>query len=426
MNSPVHDLAQPFTIGPRVQHLADYADSGQALIEEQLLGVANARVLLANYAAIRADFGALWGSCADTSRHAEIDRWLLHNAAFISSSQAAAQGISTPISLDGRRIPAWRPPRYGRAAVLCLPSSDKVLFDVKGIGVPPDEAPVLPHSNGLLTLAEAMHEVLMEHLVLAAMTHAKEAITPLPTYAVIDLGFDALWHDGRPPEPAVLLLRRPCTRPRCQWQRYWQGAELASALMQAELLLRRYGLTASSCGAVRFQVSHENGKLQVQRDGATLKISNQVTKTLEQILANNQGKPLVIDGVNVQMAGQSSAAPLQLQIMDFGRYRFAEHFDHHLYAWIDADYQSLNGLHLAPDHPHYIQPDPLLSLAKVVEGTAFAALQQHLRDFRQKPGADELCQALRAVLADACRSLHSAPRRRHKGTAFVIQGTKPP
>ncbi|AZF06295.1 hypothetical protein [Pseudomonas sp. R5-89-07] len=407
MSPRIHDLAQPFTIGPRVRHLADYADSGQALIEEQVLGVADARVLFANYAAIRADFGMLWGSHTDTSSHIEIDHWLLDNAAFISSSQAAAQGINTPIALDSRRASAWRPPRYGRAAVLCLPSSDQVLFDIKGIGVPPDEAPVLPHSNGLLTLAEAMHEVLMEHLVLAAMTHAKEAITPLPTYAVIDLGFDALWHDGRASEPAVLLLRRPCTRPRCQWQRYWQGAELAGALMQAELRLRRYGLTASSCGAVRFHVSRENGKLQVQRDGATLKVNNQVTKRLEQMLANNQGKPLVIDGVNVQLAGESSAEPLQLQIMDFGRYRFAERFDHHLYAWIDADYQNLNGLYMAPDHLQYIQPDPLLSLAKAVEGTAFAALQQQLRDFRQKPGDDDLCQAVRAALEEACRPLRS-------------------
>ncbi|XVO90191.1 hypothetical protein ACQ9Y2_10155 [Pseudomonas palleroniana] len=161
---------------------------------------------------------------------------------------------------------------------------------------------------------------------------------------------------------------------------------------QTELLLRRDGLTASTCGAVRFQVSHESGKVEVQRDGAALKVSNQVTKTLEQLLANNRGKPLVIDGVNVQLAGQSSAAPLQLQIIDFGRYRFAEHFDHQLYAWIDADYQNLNGLHLTPDHPFYIQPDPLLSLAKVVEGTAFAARQQHVRNFRQTHGPDNLCR----------------------------------
>ncbi|WP_397431137.1 hypothetical protein [Pseudomonas chlororaphis] len=410
MNSPAapeqqHDLDLPFAIGPRVRQLADYAGSGQYLAEEQVLGVANARVLFANYPAIRADFNEPWESAPGVCEQAAIDRWLLHNAAYISTSQAAAQGINTPIALDNRRVTAWRPPRYGRAAVLCAPASEQVLFDIKGIGVPPDEAPLLPNSNGLLTLAEAVHEVLMEHLVFAAMSHAGGAITPLPAYALIDLGFDALWHDGRPAEPAVLLLRRPCTRPRCQWQRYWQGAELAGALMQVELLLRRYGLTASSCGAVRFQVGRENGELRVRRDGEALRVSGQVAETLRRLLADNQNAPLLIDGVNVQLAGTASVEPLQLQVMDFGRYRFAEGFEHHLYAWIDADYQNLNGLYLAPADPRYVQPDPRVSLARTAEGPCFAELQRQVSGFRQGGEPDRLCQALRATLEEACRPL---------------------
>ncbi|MGE7955641.1 hypothetical protein ACQKQA_03410 [Pseudomonas sp. NPDC089530] len=410
MSPARHDLNLPFSPGPRVRQLADYAGSGQTLVQEQLLGVAGARVLFANYAAIRADFDGPWDTPPGTGEQAAIDRWLLHNAAFISSSQAAAQGINTPIALDPRRVPAWRPPRYGRAAVLCAPASEQVLFDIKGIGVPPDEAPVLPYSNGLLTLAEAVHEVLMEHLVFAAMahaamTHSSSAITPLPAYALIDLGFDALWHDGRAPEPAVLLLRRPCTRPRCQWQRYWQGAELAGALMQAELLLRRYGLTASSCGAVRFQVSREAGSLKVQRDGEELPVSPEVARTLERLLADNRGAPLLIDGVNVQLAGAARVTPLQLQVMDFGRYRFAERFEHHLYAWIDADYQNLNGLYLAPGDPRYVQPDPETSLAGTEGGSCFAALERLVSGFRQDREPERLCRALRATVEEACRPL---------------------
>ncbi|PKA71708.1 hypothetical protein ATI02_4704 [Pseudomonas baetica] len=324
-------------------------------------------MLFANYRAIRADFRALWGTPHGTDEQAAIDRWLLRNAAFISTSQAAAQGINTPIVLDGRRVAAWRPPRYGRAAVLCALESEQVLFDIKGIGVPPDEAPVLPYSNGLLTLAEAVHEVLMEHLVFAAMAHAGGAITPLPAYALIDLGFDAL--------------------------------------LQAELLLRRYGLTASSCGAVRFQVSREAGALQVRRDGEALAVSQEVARMLERLLADHQGAPLLIDGVNVQLAGATSVAPLRLKVMDFGRYRFAERFDHHLYAWIDADYQNLNGLYLAPGDPRYVQPDPDLSLARTAEGRCFAELERRVGGFRQGTEPDRLCQALRATLEKACRPL---------------------
>jgi hypothetical protein len=48
-----------------------------------------------------------------------------------------------------------------------------------------------------------------------------------------------------------------------------------------------------------------------------------------------------------------------------------------------------------------IQPDPRFSLVNVVEGTAFAAHQQHVRNFRQAPGPDDVCQAVRAVLEEA-------------------------
>ncbi|WP_347900962.1 hypothetical protein [Pseudomonas purpurea] len=170
-------------------------------------------------------------------------------------------------------------------------------------------------------------------------------------------------------------------------------------------MLRRYGLTASSCGAVRFQVCREAGELQVRRDGEALRVSDQVAETLERLLADNQGAPLLIDGVNVQLAGTASVAPLQLQVMDFGRYRFAEGFEHHLYAWIDADYQNLNGLYLAPGDPRYVQPDPRVSLARTAEGPCLAELQRQVSDFRQSGEPDRLCQALRATLEEACRPL---------------------
>ncbi len=114
---------------------------------------------------------------------------------------------------------------------------------------------------------------------------------------------------------------------------------------------------------------------------------------------------MLIDGVNVQLAGVPGVAPLQLQVMDFGRYRFAERFENHLYAWIDADYQNLNGLYLTPDDPRYVQPDPRLSLARSAEGRCFAELQRQVEGFRQGRDPQRLCQALRAALAEACRPL---------------------
>lgn len=392
-----HDLNLPFAAADRVRRLADYAKSGQALSNEQVLGVAGARVLLANYPALRHDL-APW--CAEQS-DAWIDQWLLENAAFVSSSQAPAWAGSSPVTLDGRTAPAWRPPRYGRAAVLCAAGSEQVLFDIKGIGVPPDETPQLPHSNGLLTLAEAVHELLMEHLVYAAMQHAGALITPLPAYALIGLGFDAHWHDGRPAEPAVLLLRRACTRPRCQWQRHPQGTQLAEALLHSELLLRRYGLTASSCGAVRFSVRQGANGLDVQRDGQPVNFVDSARPRLQQLLHVHGASPLQIDGVNVQLAGETRFAPLQLQVMDFGRYRFAHQFDNALYSWVDADYQNLNGVYLGVDEAGYTQPAPRTSLADLPGTPAFAALDACLRSPHAAGDGAALCHALRQVVLAA-------------------------
>ena len=88
----------------------------------------------------------------------------------------------------------------------------------------------------------------MEHLVFAVMQRASADVRPLPSYAVVDLGFDAVWQDGRPPGRATALVRRAATRPRCQWDRTAQSLAMARTLLRVELLLRSGGLSASVCG----------------------------------------------------------------------------------------------------------------------------------------------------------------------------------
>ena len=259
-----------------------------------------------------------------------------------------------------------------------------------------------------MTLSEAVHEVMMEHLVYASMNHANTDIRPLPSYAVIDLGFDALWLDGNAPERAVLLLRRTTTRPRFQWERFHQGKEVASALLEVELLLRKYGLTASNCGAVRFNIFNNGEELIADRDGKNIELKNTVNNLVMNSLNINEGETVIVDGVNVQIAGQVETNPLSMRIMDFGRYRFCSQFDHELYSWIDADYQNLNGVFLSKKDKKYIQPDPMLSLANTTTTPDFLLLNDLVKNYRKNDVCpEELASLFRNIISYATAKLNS-------------------
>ncbi len=381
------NLGLPFAKEKSILDLNEFEATEQKLDHELMVQVTGAKVLFANYAVIQSDFPEIWNQHTSLSDdpEAEIDEWLVNSTAFISSSQVNSTGINSMIHTGSITSSAWRPPRYGRAAILGQPVSNQnenhFLFDVKGTGVPSGEKPTLPNSNGLLTISEAIHEVMMEHLVFACMRHANINIRPLPTYAVIDLGFNALNRIGRSSERAVLLLRRTTTRPRYQWERYYQGREIATALMNVELNLRRYGLSASHCGAVRFHVKNENGDIRAKRDGNTIHLQGFVQEQLQKELEIKKSKETIIDGVNVQIAGQPQMNPFSMSIMDFGRYRFCNRFNNDLYSWIDADYQNLNGVYLSSKNKKYIQPDPKLNLAKVPEMSNFIVLKEYIKNY---------------------------------------------
>lgn len=366
----------PFARDAPLTSLAAF--DAQELKPETMFGVAGARVVLANYDLLLHDFprplAALLGRGVPDARalraaEAEaIDRWLLAHTAFVSAPQSAQAYANTPIPLTGETRTAWRPPRYGRAAV--MDAAGGALFDVKGCGVPPDEVPELPNSNGLLTLTEAVFEFVLERLVYAALSHSGSAVRPVPAYAVVDLGFDALHEgpDGR--ERATLLLRRAQTRPRFQWGKDDPGPLMAGQLLEIELTLRRYGLSASNCGAVRFHIAGEGNELTVTRDEKVLPFGPARLAEIARA-AGYAGRPLSIDGVNVQVA---DGGPPCSRILDFGRYRFCAAFDAALYTWWKRDYESLAGEFVRPGEPRYVQPDAALSMGMVEAQPAWRAL----------------------------------------------------
>lgn len=380
-----------FAPGPVLRSLSAFTEQG--LASERMDAVAGARVVCARYDLLVHDFPEMAGA----DRRA-IDEWLLANVAFISRPQSAQAVTNTPIPIGPVEKEAYRPPRYCRAAILPAAGGDG-LFDVKGCGIEPGDVPVLPNSNGLLTLREAFHELLFERLVDAALQHAGDDARPVPAYAVIDLGFDARWHDGRPDERAALLVRRAQTRPRFQWGKTDPGLDVARRLLGLELTLRRYGLTASSCGAVRFRLAEEAGGLRVTRDGRRLAFDEPALARLREA-SGFRGEERIVDGVNVQVAGDILEEPPR--ILDFGRYRLRAAFDTVLHSAWFADYESLRGDFVRPEDPAYVQPVPELSLAGLEDGSLYRGLGAALDAWtRGTGGCGEIAPALDGLVKRA-------------------------
>jgi hypothetical protein len=311
-----------------------------------------------------------------------IDRWLIANVAFISKVQSAQQAANTRIPITSRERTVHRPPRYGRAAIMSVgnDATSLALFDVKGCGVPPGEVPEVPKSNGLLTLEEAIFEFTMEGLVYSALRHAGNDVLPVPAYAIIDLGFDALWHAPPLNRRASLLVRRAQTRPEYQWGEADPGPSSARLLLQVEMCLRRYGISASICGAVRFRLSGSGGCCTLSRDGRKLTFNDVELDRIRKETGYTGKNDLIVDGVNVQLAlGALGAGPVR--IMDFGRYHFCSSFNSVAYSWWKRDYEKLVGEFLRPNDPGYIQPDPSLTMGSTRDHPLYAALQQTRVDY---------------------------------------------
>ena len=180
--------------------------------EDRFVRVTDAHVAWADYAALRRDFPQL-----RAQTQAQIDQWILENFAYISERQLGLNGIrnsAIPAS-TGTTKKGYRPPYYGRAAV--LEAHDGGLIDIKGNGLG-DDANVASqrnswkavlegrgsmeyirnrdHSDGLMSLGEAIAEVTRQNAAqkLFDLENAKAAaqLQTVESYFVIALPFDIL------------------------------------------------------------------------------------------------------------------------------------------------------------------------------------------------------------------------------------------
>lgn len=219
--------------------------------EERAVHLSQARVLVADYEAIREDFPSL-----RPMSDRQIDAVLVSDAAFFTGSHAQMTHTNTPIPTDGKSMVAYRPQAYGRAIV--LPFRDGLIESKGGGAIQPSRE---SHRTGIMTLGESLREFAFEKLVREILKHAGYPPLTVRTYAVMDPGFDAL-PVNTAATPAGIVLRQAHLRSDPT------GNARTPEMEKLELLLRRYGITSNFDGLQYGWMTADRHNLQITRDGA--------------------------------------------------------------------------------------------------------------------------------------------------------------
>ena len=387
-----------FPEGPVYQHIRDLDIAD--LAEEQLLPLADACVVFADYHLIQHDFPMLaepalcqahprLKELADGERqmaiHKIIDQWLLDNAAFISTAQQPKSEVNEAVGVRGEPVLAYRPPFYGRANVVsleqnaCARAGDKTptnlpsgLLDIKGTGLEPGRKPSLEIlKSGVLRLDRALLELAVQWLLDEILVHAESPIKTVPTYAVLDAGFNIRIKKSQPYNmPAGLLVRRAHQR-RTQHQGWLMPSEqcdqwdfpLYDCFEQdmrfaVETLLRGYGLTSTD--ALPFTLYNHGDRLALTF--GDLRVEEVLSpEEIAQVMSNvGPGRiktPMETVTVQFTRVDEDRREESSLQLLDFGSYRIA--CDFHMPMTAPArDRPMTIGPIIWPDDPRYVRVDP--------------------------------------------------------------------
>jgi hypothetical protein len=354
---------------------------------EDVLRLATARVIFADHDLLRRDFPAL-RSDALAAAHPEIaiapsharpaleqrriDEWLLHHAGYVSTSQAAACVVNTPIATIGGAVRAHRPPRYGRAAIVELKASSAVpppgvsapwiaetdgLLDLKGIGVAPGRTPRPGlYSDGLLQLDLALRELLFQRLIEAVFRHAGTSLSTVPVYGLLDAGFDStnVWHSGSV-RPAAIIVRGAHRRHRRGTELPARGSVEQHVLCAVELLLRRYGVTSVGAPGTLALCADDRGHVTATVDGRPATASRAQIEALWAM--SRRGRWPVLEGINVQTTRVLTWEPLLAELVDFGQFVVRGEMDLPLVSLVRDRPLRFGGVRF-PDRCGYVRPHP--------------------------------------------------------------------
>ena len=370
--------------GPLLQRPADLSDSETTI--DRLLRLSNARVIFADHGLLQRDFprladerferdpeiAALPPVARQEAIRRRIEAWLLDQAAFVSERQAAQDHVNTPIALTGEEKRAFRPPRYGRAAVVRT-GDGPGLLDLKGIGVGPGCAPQrAPYETGLLIARGAFQEVLFQWMIDAIFDGAAPDLFTVPIYGVLDPGFLAYQPGQDAMIPAAILIRRAHRRPLGGVELPRPGGALERLKFEVEMLLRSYGFTSSS-HATQLHLRDRDGRVRVLYGGSPMR--NLHPLKLEELRRRFGPLPASYDGVNVQLALHDGQPGVRALLVDFGQFEYRTHFDMGVTSLVYSQWLPWRGA-LRPEHPAFVQPDPSLRLPE--EDWATPALKEFL------------------------------------------------
>lgn len=333
-------------------------------IKVKLAKVLTTRVIAADYGLIIRDFPFL----SSLSKQ-EIDRWLIQNSGFIAASQAAAKDTNTPIqfspfdekstpidSLPGVRA-GFRPAGYGRALVFQVLDREGQpvgLIDAKGVGA--DAPKNISHSNGLMSLSEALREFIFEKVVNRVFAFEKAPFTTVGVYAVMDYGFAVT----EKTESGVDFQRA--------------GFVLRQAHVRTMPLMARGKRNYVRENGVKKRVSMDYHFYGVADDESGLQVEKILRKHGLTSVGTRADMPPEVDMMNVQMTKDRKG------VFDFGAMMAAKHFFRPLYSMFDAFYvESLseitNAPLLSPESADFVQPDPSRSVPFEVIGQTVSGVE---------------------------------------------------
>ncbi|APR75952.1 Hypothetical protein A7982_01299 [Minicystis rosea] len=316
--------------GPLLRRPDDIDDP--RLQTEAALRVDGARIVYADHDLLQHDFPEL-REAALARRHPDlalrsgadrvarvralIERWLLDHAAIITPVHVRGTEVNTPVAVRDPVI-AYRPQRYGRALVVEAGSG---LLDIKGVGVEPGQKPTRAiHENGLCELGEVLRDLVMQRIFDEVLRRAAPEIYTVPTYALIDLGFDVRLRDDLR-TPAACQVRRAHRRPVDAAEIPRSDAPEALAKAHVEVVLRSYGLT-SACSVTRFHIRDDEGRLDVRYAKTPLGRLTEAEQRAVRRSVPVGPEPIEVDAINVQLTREVHVRPVRAQIVDLGHYRF--------------------------------------------------------------------------------------------------------
>jgi hypothetical protein len=360
------------TLPHRIRHRPSVIRKyGELVAADEMLRLANARVLVVDYPALYADFPQLHPDSLvrqiprlqSLSEHARLramsgiaDRWLLNAAGLISRGQLHVTDVNTEIKIKGRPFEVFRPPRYGRACITKVRSQSLEIeelsdvasisgggeLDIKGVGVQTGRVPSR-HDY-------ALQEYIVQRVLDAILANANAGVSALPIYGIIDTGFDGFTCTDRR-FPAGLVVRRAHLRTAHSDLPGW-GTLDQHMIFRIELLLRKYGITSSKRN--RLRILRVRNQLAAFEWGERKKIPHKFLSKLVERFAIEV--PFEADRVNIQMDASEVGGSFGRQILDFGQYEARPHFDRPVLSLVH-DRPLCWGGFIDTNHECFVQPD---------------------------------------------------------------------